>query len=147
MIIGDSNSPSFKVGKNDNYNKPVEAWQFSSDNMLPEYKNKTIWAPFYNDGSLIEKLKDFNIKLIHENKDFFNYEPEYDMIIDNPPYGCKRGIIERCLKLNKPFAQLLPPDTLERHYMKDIFNSISRFIVNLTIKFVIIGMPVRLMLL
>ena len=124
MIIGDSNSPSFKVGKNDNYNKPVEAWQFSLDNMLPEYKNKTIWAPFYNDGSLIKNLKDFNIKLIHENRDFFNYEPEeFDYIIDNPPYSCKKEILQRCFKLGRPFALLLPLDTLERQYIKNIFNS------------------------
>ena len=73
---------------------------------------------------MIENLKDLGLNLIHVNRDFFTYEPgEYDMIIDNPPYSCKREIIERCLKLNKPFALLLPLDTLERHYMKDLFNS------------------------
>ena len=124
MIIGDTKSPSFKVKKNDNYNTPVEAWEFLLNNLHQEARNKIIWSPFYNDGSLIKNLKDLNIKLIHENKDFFTYEPEkYDMIVDNPPYSCKKEILERCLKLNKPFALLLPLDTLERHYMKDIFNS------------------------
>ena len=124
MILGDTKKPSFKVNKNDNYNTPVQAWQFLLDNMQPDYKNKIIWSPFYYDGGLIKNLKDLDINLIHENKDFFYYEPEeYDMIIDNPPYSCKREIIERCLKLNKPFALLLPLDTIERHYMKDLFNS------------------------
>ena len=124
MILGDPKKPSFKVNKNDDYNTPVQAWQFLLNNLQQEARNKIIWSPFYNDGSLIKNLKDLNIQLIHENKDFFDYEPgEYDMIIDNPPYSCKREIIERCLKLNKPFALLLPLDTLERHYIKDLFNS------------------------
>ena len=124
MILGDTKKPSFKVNKNDDYNTPVQAWEFLLNNMQQEAKNSIIWCPFYHDGSLIKNLKDFNIKLIHENKDFFTYEPEkYDMIVDNPPYSCKKEILERCLKLNKPFALLLPLDTLERHYMKDLFNS------------------------
>ena len=28
MILGDTKKPSFKVSKNDNYNTPVEAWEF-----------------------------------------------------------------------------------------------------------------------
>ena len=61
MILGDTKKPSFKVNKNDDYNTPVQAWQFLLDNMQPEYKNKIIWSPFYHDGSLIKNLKDVNI--------------------------------------------------------------------------------------
>lgn len=124
MILGDTKKPSFKVNKNDNYNTPVEAWEFLLNNMQQEAKNSIIWCPFYHDGTLMNSLKNCNLNLIHVNKDFFTYEPnKFDYIIDNPPYSCKREIIERCLMLNKPFALLLPMDTLERHYIKDLFNS------------------------
>ena len=124
MILGDTKKPSFKVSKNDNYNTPVEAWEFILNNMQQEARNKIIWSPFYHDGSLIKNLKDLYLNLIHENKDFFTYEPDkFDYIIDNPPFSCKKEILQRCLKLNKPFALLLPLDTLERHYIKHLFNS------------------------
>ena len=60
MILGDTNSPSCKVNKNDNYNTPVQAWQFLLDNMQQDAINKIIWSPFYHDCSLIECLKDYN---------------------------------------------------------------------------------------
>ena len=36
MILGDTKKPSFKVSKNDNYNTPVEAWEFLLNNMQQE---------------------------------------------------------------------------------------------------------------
>ena len=36
MILGDTKKPSFKVKKNDNYNTPVEAWEFLLNNMQQE---------------------------------------------------------------------------------------------------------------
>ena len=53
MIIGDPKSPSFKVNKNDNYNTPVEAWEFLLNNMQQEAKNSIIWCTFYHDGTFI----------------------------------------------------------------------------------------------
>ena len=67
------------------------------------------------------------LKYIHENKDFFKYKPKnFDLIIDNPPFSCKKEILERCIELKKPFALLLPIDTLERHYISDYFKDSSK---------------------
>jgi hypothetical protein len=105
--------------KNDNYNTPIIAFEliFKYINI----KNKQIWLYFYNNGELNELLTNYNI--IHENKDFFDYTPEYDYIIDNPPYSIKQKIFERCVDLNKPFALLVPFDTLERLYMNNIMKT------------------------
>ena len=65
MILGNTNSPSFKVNKNDDYNTPVQAWQFLLNNMQQEAKNSIIWCPFYHDGSLIKILKDFDHIVFH----------------------------------------------------------------------------------
>ena len=66
MILGDTKKPSFKVKKNDNYNTPVEAWEFLLNNMQQEAKNSIIWCPFYYDGTLMNSLKncDLDVKLI-----------------------------------------------------------------------------------
>ena len=51
---------------------------------------------------------------IDDGEDFFTYEPkEYDIIVSNPPFSIKDAIIERTYELNKPFALLLPLDSLQ----------------------------------
>ena len=104
--------------KDDNYNTPIEAFELLFT-FIP--RDKQIWSPFYNQGKL--NMPE-DIKVIHEDKDFFEYEPDkYDMIVDNPPYSIKQKIFERCLSLDKPFALLLPFDTLERQYMNEIMKT------------------------
>ena len=42
------------------------------------------------------------------------YEPEdYDVIVSNPPFSIKDKILERLYELNKPFAVLLPMNSLQ----------------------------------
>ena len=46
--------------------------------------------------------------------DFFNYEPYYyDIIISNPPFSIKDAVLKRLYELNKPFAILLPMNSLQ----------------------------------
>ena len=120
MIFGDPKSPTFSVSKHDNFNTPKEAFELLFHNMLDSATSNIIWFPFWNDGSLIECIKSLRLNIIHENKNFFEYEPDnYDIIVDNPPFSCKREIIERCLTLNKPFALLVPLETIERTYLTE----------------------------
>ncbi len=110
---------NFTGSKNDNYTTPKEAWE-----LIFQYVSKTkrVWQPFFNEGTAGEYLKELNINSYHEDKDFFEYEPEFDYLIDNPPYSIKEKIFKRCIELDKPFALLLPMDTLERRYFKKMFN-------------------------
>ena len=108
-----SRTPVFK--RDDNFATPAVAW----DLIIKELglKEKIVWCPFYCKGELDTQLKYSN--KIHEDKDFFSYEPdEYDYVVDNPPYTIKEKVIERLFNLGKPFALLLPMDTLERKYFK-----------------------------
>jgi len=51
---------------------------------------------------------------INDGQDFFTYEPEdYDVIVSNPPFSIKDKILERLYELNKPFAVLLPMNSLQ----------------------------------
>jgi len=101
--------------RDDNYNTPPEAFDLIFS-YIP--RDKKVWCPFYNNGDLsIPK----DIDVIHENKDFFAYVPEkWDYIVDNPPYSIKKQIFERCLSLGKPFALLVPFDSLERQYVSSM---------------------------
>ena len=75
-------------------------------------KNKTIWESACGKGSLAKIISDEGYKVI-SSTDFFNDNPEYDIIITNPPYSNKEGFLERCYSLGKPFALLMPLTALE----------------------------------
>lgn len=123
MRVGDKYNVSSH--KND-YNTPIEAWELLINTMKD--KNVKFWLPFYNDGSIKQILKKkLNINVIHQNRDFFSYEPKsYDVIADNPSFFQKANVFQRCIELNKPFALLVPMETVERKYFAEMFKEDKR---------------------
>ena len=82
-------------------------------------KDKIIWCPFDEKWSAFyQKLKQEGFKVIISSltagQDFFTYEPEkWDVIVSNPPFSIKDKILERLYAFNKPFAVLLPLNSLQ----------------------------------
>lgn len=83
-------------------------------------KDKIIWCPFDIDkwSAFSIRLKEGGYKVISSHidngQDFFNYEPEqWDIIVSNPPFSLKDKILERLYSFNKPFAILLPLNSLQ----------------------------------
>ena len=51
---------------------------------------------------------------LEDGQNFFEYEPkEYDIIISNPPFTQKDEVLKRLYELGKPFAILLPLNSLQ----------------------------------
>ena len=81
--------------------------------------NLVVWCPFDQEwSSYVKLLRENGNIVIAGHKDnglnFFNYEPEYyDIIVTNPPFSCKDEVIARLYELNKPFAILLPLNSLQ----------------------------------
>lgn len=71
------------------------------------------WSAFYN----LFKENGYRVirSSLSEGQDFFEYEPNesYDIIITNPPFSKKDKILKRLYELNKPFAILLPMNSLQ----------------------------------
>jgi len=110
--------------KNDDAETPEKIWK-----IILKYvdKDKLLWLPFYCNGLAGKIVSELDYKNIHIKKDFFTYEPEnYDMLIDNPPYSCKKKIIQRCYELGKPFALLVPLETILYKY-SEIFQHDPEF--------------------
>ncbi len=111
----------YKPTKFDDCITPIEVWE-NIEKYIP--KDKKIWCPFYFNGD--HKLKDMGYNIIHEEKDFFNYEPsDYDCIVDNPPFSIKKLILERLLLLDKPFILIMPVSTICYKYMRQYKNKIQ----------------------
>jgi len=82
-------------------------------------KSKTYWLPFDEHWSAFVQLmmeKGFKIVIssIRDGEDFFEYEPpHYDIIISNPPFSKKDEVLKRLYELGKPYAILLPLNSLQ----------------------------------
>lgn len=116
MIIMSLNVGYLKSSKNDEAYTPYYAVQ-----PLLKYipKNVVIWCPFDQDYSaFVNLLRNHGCRVICSHielgYDFFNYEPRYyDIIISNPPFSIKDKVLERLYQLNKPFAMLLPLNSIQ----------------------------------
>jgi len=82
-------------------------------------KDKIIWCPFDEEWSAFyQRLKEegFNVvrSCLMEGHNFFEYEPDdWDILVSNPPFSLKDKVIERLYLFNKPFAILLPLNSLQ----------------------------------
>jgi hypothetical protein len=114
---------SFINDKNtDNYITNKEDW-FRIKNFIPD--NVKIWSPFYCDGKQKEYFSEMGYDIIHEDRDFFSYTPEYDIIIDNPPFSKKKEILKRLKEIDKPFILIAPSMLLSYKYFQEDYKDIQ----------------------
>jgi hypothetical protein len=58
------------------------------------------------------------------DQNFFEYQPpQFDAIITNPPYSIKYKWLEHCYELGKPFALLVPVETIGAKTAQDLMQS------------------------
>tara|TARA_R110002012_G_scaffold100597_1_gene239284 strand:- start:1344 stop:1856 length:513 start_codon:yes stop_codon:yes gene_type:complete len=109
--------------KNDDYETP----SCVLSDLIPYIKNhKTIYDPFYCKGLVIVEWAKLNKHCINEKQDAFNREhPNYDILISNIPFSLKKECIELALSLSKPFALLMPIDTLGSKWMNKYFDKLQ----------------------
>jgi hypothetical protein len=134
-----SNEILYSKGKNDECVTPtygvtpiVSHVKSYADFCRHTEENKLIvWCPF--DTAESEFVKQIgsglsNVEVTHSHIDneenFYNYEPsKWDIIVSNPPFTNKRGIFERALNFNKPFALLMSNTWLNDSAPKQLFNT------------------------
>ena len=102
----------------DNYITNKYEWERIKD-YIPT--DKIIWSPFYCDGKQKDYFKELGHDIIHEDKDFFSYTPEYDILIDNPPFSKKNEILNKLSELDKAFILICPSMMLSYKYFQTNF--------------------------
>lgn len=92
---------------------------YALDPLLPYLdKNLTVWEAACGEGLLVDALYDSDFLAVVDTdiltgKNFFEFEPDqWDILITNPPFSAKFKWLERAYLLGKPFALLLPVETL-----------------------------------
>ena len=116
-----------KDNETDNYITKKEEWFRIKKFIPPDAK---IWSPFYCDGSQKEYFKEMGFDIIHEDRDFFSYEPEaYTLIIDNIPFSKKKEIFKRLKELDKPFMIIAPSLMIGYKYFVELFKNDIQLIV------------------
>ena len=119
--------------ESDNYITNKREWERIKD-FIPT--NKKIWSPFYCDGKQKEYFSDMGFNIFHEDKDFFTYEPNYDIVIDNPPFSKKKEVFKRLKELNKPFILICPSMMLGyKYFQQDLKEHIQIIIPEKRINF------------
>lgn len=121
--------------KNDEYNTPKYAWEYIK-NIIP--KGVTIYEPFWNKTSKsAEYLRELTgNKIIFENIDFFKhkeYNLDYDILISNPPYSCKKEIFNMLKEIDKPFIFIIPISTIAKKYYIEWLNKVGEDNVSICI--------------
>ena len=98
---------------------------------IKEYipKDKKIWSPFYCDGKQKEYFADMGFDIIHEDRDFFSYTPDYDICIDNPPFSKKKEILKKLKQIDKPFILICPSMMLSYKYFQEDFKNEIQVII------------------
>lgn len=92
---------------------------YAIDPLLP-YLNTdwTIWEPAQGERLLVEAFYDSGFANVEgsdllTDQNFFEYQPsQWDCLVTNPPFSLKYKWLERCYELGKPFALLVPVETL-----------------------------------
>ena len=90
-------------------------------------KNKTVWCPFDKEWSAFYRSfsdRGYNVIRSHidDGLDFFQYEPDdYDVIVSNPPFSKKDSVLKRLYELDKPFAILLPLNSMQGQKRCELF--------------------------
>lgn len=102
--------------KFDDYMTPKLAWENIRD-YIPT--DKIIWEPFFGDGKSGEYLSELGFEVLHEKEDFYDND-KGEIVVSNPPFSDKKNIIKRLIELDKPFILLMPQNTINNVYIKEL---------------------------
>jgi len=104
--------------KHDDYMTPKSAWEDIKD-YIP--KDKVIWEAFYGDGNSGKHLEALGFEVIHKDVDFFENDLG-DIVVSNPPFSKSKEVLERLVKLDKPFILIMPSSKINTQYCRKLFS-------------------------
>lgn len=98
-------------------------------------KDKIIWCPFDEKWSAFYQFfKENGYQVIRsslsDGQDFFHFQPEnWDILVSNPPFSKKDEVLKRAYSFGKPFALLLPVNSIQGKQRFEIFDNDIQLLV------------------
>lgn len=89
----------------------------------------TIWCPFDESWSAyVQTFRANGYNVVYGSlatgQDFFTSQPaHWDIMISNPPFSKKDAVLKRACQLGKPFALLLPANSIQGKSRFEIFQN------------------------
>tara|TARA_R110001599_G_scaffold157995_1_gene344440 strand:- start:704 stop:1180 length:477 start_codon:yes stop_codon:yes gene_type:complete len=113
----------------DNYATDKIGWE-----IIKEYipKDKILYAPFYCDGKQKIYFEEMGLNIIHEDKDFFTFNPDYEVLIDNLPFSKMKEICIRLKELDKPFIIIAFSKVILMKWFQKLFKDDLQIIIPFT---------------
>ena len=111
---------------------------YALDPIVPFIKKEwRIWEPACGDGMMVDSLRSRGYEVIGSDiltgENFFLEDrTDWDCIITNPPYSIKYDWLKECYKKQKPFALLIPVETLGAGKAQRMFNECETEIIFLS---------------
>ena len=85
-----------------------------------------IYDPFYCNGAVITEWNKLDKECINTKDDAFNREhPNFEVLVSNIPFSMKEKCMKLAFELGKPFALLMPIDSLGSKWIKKYFNDLQ----------------------
>ena len=107
----------FGTRENDNWETPKEAYE----DVRSLIQDKTVWDPFFSQGRAAQFLMEAGAtEVMHENRDAFEWQPECNLIVTNPPFSIKKKCLAYLLSLGKPVLILLPLADLASVWFREV---------------------------
>lgn len=98
-------------------------------------KDKIIWCPFDEEWSAFyQYFKENGYTVIRsslgDGQEFFHFQPDkWDILVSNPPFSKKNEVLKRAYDLGKPFALLLPVNSIQGKKRYKIFDNQIQMLV------------------
>lgn len=114
------------TGKSCNYDRCQTPF-YALDPLLPHLRREwRIWEPAAGEGNIVTRLSFAGYRVVAGDllggENFFQYSPPgWDCQVTNPPYSVKYAWLSRSYQLGKPFALLLPLETLGAAKGQELF--------------------------
>ena len=112
--------------ESDNYTTDKMGWEMIKV-FIP--KDAVIWSPFYSDGNMKKYFQELGFDIIHQDKNFFSYTPDYEIIIDNPPFSTIKDVCVKLKELDKPFIIIARSNLLLTKWFRRIFKEHLQVII------------------
>ena len=107
----------FGCKSNDNWESPPEAFM----DVREVIAGRVCWDPFYSQGRAAAFLLEAGAaKVIHEEKDAFEWSPECELIVTNPPFSIKKKCLAYLLGLGRDVLILLPLVDLASVWFREV---------------------------